>query len=299
MSITVIIPHLNQPEHLKRGLSALAEQQNVRRQIDVIVVDNGSKDMPNEICNQWPNTTLLRQETPGPGPARNLGISRAKGDILAFIDADCHAHPNWLAAIETAFENNETLVIGGDVQVPFIDADKPTQLESYERVFGFRNREYVASGYSGTGNLAMRPEAFDHVGPFGGIEMAEDRDWGLRATRLGIRTRYVADMIVYHPARLHFREMQQKWDRHIAHDFSRVQSASAKMKWLARALAIGLSPLGELPKVFRSNRISGLTQRSLALRCLIRIRAYRCLKMLAVLWRGDGRALSQAWNRDS
>ena len=298
MLISVIVPHLNQPEHLRRGLAALNNQKDFDAEIEVIVADNGSDDLPTSICAQWPGTQLVQELTPGPGPARNAGIKHASGDILAFIDADCRADVSWLAAAVGAFKDSNINVIGGDVQVPFVDENKPTSLECYERIYGFRNREYIASGYSGTGNLAMRPAAYSKVGPFAGIELAEDRDWGLRAKELGITTHYVADMIVFHPARQKFMEMQQKWDRHIAHDFSKVCSFRDRIKWTIRAVAIGLSPLGEIPKVLFSKRIAGVKQRRLAFACLARIRLYRFRRMIAVLAHGNGHALSGAWNRE-
>ena len=47
----------------------------------------------------------------------------------------------------------------------------------------------------------MRRTDFDKVGPFGGIEIAEDIDWGQRARTAGYTFRYVPEMIVFHPAR--------------------------------------------------------------------------------------------------
>src|SRR6185295_3045740 len=98
--ISIIVPHLNQPAQLRRCITALWAQRQPKQQVEIIVVDNGSKAMPNEICSDFPGIFLLCERTPGPGPARNLGVSHAKGDILAFIDADCVAHPGWLSAIE-------------------------------------------------------------------------------------------------------------------------------------------------------------------------------------------------------
>ena len=298
MLISVVIPHLNQPEFLAECLKSLHSQDKQSSSVEIFVVDNGSQEMPEKICAAWPNVTLLRETTPGPGPARNAGIAKAKGDILAFIDADCRANPGWLCAIEEAFEDAETMVIGGDVQVPYADKANPTSLEAYERIYAYRNKLYVASGYSGTGNLSMRAEAYHTVGPFGGIEIAEDRDWGLRARAKGIITRYVPEMIIYHPARKTYDEMHRKWDRHIAHDFSRVSGGSAKFKWVLRATAIAASPIGEIPKVLTSDRISGVKERSLAFACLTRIRFYRFRRMISVLLAGNGRSLSSAWNRE-
>jgi glycosyltransferase involved in cell wall biosynthesis len=294
--ISVVIPHLNQPYHLRRCLAALHEQQGFAGRAEVIVVDNGSDELPVDVCAAWPDVTLLSEGQPGPGPARNTGIEHAGGDILAFIDADCRADPRWLSAIATAFSDPDTQVIGGDVQVPFSDPGLPTSLEAYERIYAYRNRQYIASGYSGTGNLSMRPQAYASVGPFAGIELAEDRDWGLRARQLGIATQYVPDMIVFHPARQKFSQMKQKWDRHILHDFSAVDGVGARLRWIARALAIAASPAGELHRIMFSDRLRGARQRLLALTCLVRVRLYRAGKMLRVLARGD-RSPEHTWNR--
>lgn len=297
MTLSIIIPHLNQPDYLAKCLASLHDQTNAPADIEIIVVDNGSAQMPQDVCDRWPGTVLLQEPEKGPGPARNRGIAQSKGDILAFIDADCAADPNWLASIQRSFQNPDNQAIGGDVQVPIEDPASPTALECYERIYAYRNKKYIASGYSGTGNLAMRRGAYDRVGPFAGIGVAEDRDWGLRAGAAGIQTRYVADMIVFHPARKTFREMQQKWDRHIAHDFSKVSGLKGRVRWIIRAFAIGLSPVGELFRIARSDRIKGLRQRWLAFRCLCAIRAYRFWRMLTVVLRGNGQALSGAWNR--
>ncbi len=299
MRISVILPHLNQPEHLKNSLQALHSQVGAPEDVEFIVVDNGSARMPEEICARWPDTRLLRETTPGPGPARNHGIEQANGDILAFIDADCMAHPDWLLSIWTAFTDEDTNVIGGDVQVPIDDLNNPTALECYERIYAYRNKQYIASGYSGTGNLAMRRGAYEKVGPFAGIGVAEDRDWGLRAGAVGIATHWTPDMIVYHPARTTFLQMKQKWDRHIAHDFSAVKGLSKRARWILRAVAIGLSPLGEVFRIIRSDRISGFRQRLLAFQCLTRIRIYRFWRMMSLAFRADGHALSGAWNREN
>lgn len=298
MLISVVIPHLNQPDFLALCLESLHTQQNTSSEFEIFVVDNGSHSLPEDVCDLWPDVTLLSETTPGPGPARNAGIAQAKGEILAFIDADCRAHPGWMRAIETAFSDPETLVIGGDVQVPYENRAHPTALEAYERIYAYRNKMYVASGYSGTGNLSMRAEVFAKVGPFGGIELAEDRDWGLRARAMGITTRYAEDMIIYHPARKSFDEMQRKWDRHIAHDFSRVSGGSDMLKWVVRAVAIAGSPVGELYRVATSDRIKGFKERRLAFACLTRIRFYRFRRMISVMLAGNGRSLSGAWNRE-
>ncbi|WKL24893.1 glycosyltransferase family A protein (plasmid) [Sinorhizobium meliloti] len=178
--ISVIIPHLDQPDALKQCLASLSVQRRPRQPVEFIVVDNGSTMMPDDVCSAFPEVIVLSELTPGPGPARNLGASRASGDILAFIDADCLADGGWLSQIEHCFsENAEIAILGGDVRIACQDPRRPTLLEAYESVFAYRMNEYIArQGFAGTGNLAVRADIFAEVGPFGGIEIAEDRDWG-------------------------------------------------------------------------------------------------------------------------
>lgn len=297
MLISVIIPHFNQEDHLQTCLSVLHAQRGFTAAIEIIVVDNASRRMPEAICTAWPDVMLLSERTPGPGPARNTGAAAAKGDVLAFIDADCYAHPDWLHYIEQAFAGPDTQIIGGDVQVGYADPNHPTFLEPYEAIYSFRNKEHIAEGFSGTGNLATRPSILRDVGPFAGIGIAEDRDWGFRSKALGYRTDYIASMIVYHPARKSFSELTQKWDRHIAHDFEEKQSGALGIaKWIGRTIAVSGSPLFEFRTVLTSPRVAGLGQRVTAFICLCAVRLYRGYAMTRILLRGTVKDRND-WNR--
>lgn len=298
--ISVIIPHLNQPEALDRGLMALVNQTGNASPYEIIVVDNGSRRLPTDICARHPKVTLLAQSIPGPGPARNLGVASAKGDLLAFIDADCVAAPGWLAAMERHFaQSPDATVLGGDVRILHRDIRRPTMLEAYESVFAFRMKKYIQEkGFTGGGNLAVRSWVFRKVGPFLGINIAEDTEWGQRASAMGYRVRYEPRMIVYHPARRTFAELTEKWDRHISHDLREIQNTpNWRRRWAVRALAVLVSPLVELPRILASDRLKGPRARWLAMVGVTRIRLYRGTAMLAASM-GSGTAQAPArWNR--
>ncbi|PQO23006.1 glycosyl transferase family 2 [Rhodobacteraceae bacterium WD3A24] len=295
--MTVIVPHLNQPEALTRCLAAL--EAGTRRADEVIVVDNGSTEPPAQVCAANPRTRLLAESTPGPGPARNRGAAAAGGDILAFIDADCRAGEDWLRAIAEAFRDPQAQILGGDVRIDMADPARPTIWEAYEAIYAYRMARYIRrEGFTGTGNLAMRRTVFDAVGPFGGIEIAEDRDWGKRAAAQGYCARYVAGMRVYHPARESFAQLAQKWDRHIAHDAARDAAAGrSHARRAARAFAVAVSPVAEIGRVLTSPRIRGPRARLLAWLGLVRVRLYRARRMLRLLAAGGATASAAHWNR--
>jgi glycosyltransferase involved in cell wall biosynthesis len=294
--ISVVIPHLNQPDFLDRCLASLAS--GTRPPDEVIVVDNGSHSLPQAICAAH-GVRLLTEAEPGPGPARNLGVAAASGNILAFIDADCLADPGWLAAAEAVMADPSATILGGDVRIALTDPTRVTLTEAYESVYAYRMDRYIArEGFTGTGNLVVRRAVLEDVGPFAGIGVAEDRDWGHRATARGYRIRFVPQMQAYHPARQSIAELCTKWDRQSAHDYVRARARlGGRLRFALKTLAIVPSPLVELPTLLTTDRLNGSRARVLAFACLVRIRLHRAKVMARLLVTGDPERLSGGWNR--
>ncbi len=296
--ISVVIPHMNQEAELDRCLAALMPQARAAG-AEVIVVDNGSAAMPQAVAERH-GVRLAREETPGPGPARNHGVALAAGEVLAFIDADCVPGEDWLAAIERAI-GRQAQILGGDVRILHADPDRPTVWEAYESEFAYRMEHYIArQGFTGTGNLAVTRAVLDDVGPFGGIGVAEDRDWGHRATARGHAIAWVPDMVAYHPARTSFAELARKWDRHTAHDFELWRARRfGRALWAARTAAMAVSPLAALPRVLRSDRIGGgMRGRLRAAAGLAAIRAWRARRMAELVFAPSAETLSRRWREN-
>jgi glycosyltransferase involved in cell wall biosynthesis len=294
--ITVVIPHLNQRLALFRCLAAL--EAGHRRADEIIVVDNGSTRPPTEICNQFDNVRLLHQPAAGPGHARNLGVEHASGNIIAFIDADCIPSPEWLAAAQDFMQYEHAQIAGGDVRIACDDPKSLTMVQAYESIFAYRMDRYISrQGFAGTGNLVVRREAFDRVGPFAGLNTAEDRDWGQRATRMGEPIHFAPDMRVSHPARTSFAALQAKWDRQISHDLRQGTGWQGNVRWAAKALALAASPMSEIPRIVTSKRIEGLGNRAKAFICLAGIRIHRSVRMLQMMKDGNAGYYVSRWNR--
>lgn len=299
--ISVVVPYLNQPEYLDNCLQALGRQTFDLKQFEIIVVDNGSSELPSEICRRYPNVALTSEKSPGPGPARNRGISLSAAPVLAFIDADCIAAPDWLQTIVDEFADPKTHVIGGDVRIALADPTSMTMLEAYESIYAYRQKMYIERlGFSGTGNLAMRRWVFEKVGPFAGIDVAEDREWGKRANALGFSTTYCPAMKVFHPARKSFSELQAKWNRHVAHDYAeQVHGFQGRIVWLGKAMALALSPSWEIWRIIKSDRIRSPGNRLRALGMLLAIRLYRTFRMFEIAFKRQRGSKNISWNRGS
>ncbi len=296
--VTVVIPHLNTPEALRRCLASVTAQRLDHGRFEVIVVDNGSAMSLATLAAAFPDVRFLAEPAPGPGPARNRGSAAAQAAILAFIDADCRAAPGWLqAAVDAVEAAPETAIVGGDIRIDFAEPARATGIEAYEAVFGFRQKLYIEiKNFSVTANLAMAAAVFARVGPFAGIDTAEDLDWGQRAHAMGLATRYLPDMRVYHPARPDFAALARKWQRHIGHDWR--ARRGARWRWPARAVALVASVPFEAGKLMFSERISGAGNRLRGLAVLARVRWFRACEMLRVMAAPASEEII-VWNRSS
>ncbi|MEM9263032.1 MAG: glycosyltransferase [Pseudomonadota bacterium] len=299
--IAIIIPHLNQPEDLHRCLLAIDRQRRVLGlQVSIYVVDNGSTSLPTEVCGAFSNVTLLEEKEPGPGPARSRGARSANARLFAFIDADCVPEEHWLAAVLQRFksrsERTSADFYGGQVRI-LAGGARLSQIEAYESIYGYRQEMYVnRDRYAATCNLITRSDVFDSVGDFLGLGVAEDREWGQRATKMGYTVGYAEEIIVYTPARRCFNELARKWDRHIAHDWNDLGSDfGATTRWIVRAFALSISPVIEVPTVIVTDRVSGVQNRLRAMICLTRIRFYRAWRMLSIIPKSKALGLENRW----
>jgi cellulose synthase/poly-beta-1,6-N-acetylglucosamine synthase-like glycosyltransferase len=298
--LSVIIPHLNEPQDLACCLDALTAQRADGIDFEIIVADNGSREPPFAVCAAYADVRLEIETIPGPGPARNRGAAVAGAPLLAFIDADCIAGPGWVSTIVGFMDTNPAIgFAGGDIRILSQDAGRLTSIEAYESVYSYRARLYVERhGFAATGNMAVRADVFRAVGPFGGIASMEDTEWGQRATAAGCRIGYMEDACVYTPSCRSFPELAQRWDRHVAHEFRKVRGRPLRiLMWAASSLAMAASPAAEIACILKSERLQGMRNRWLALTCLVRVRFYRAWRMLSLAFGWDAERLTAGWNR--
>lgn len=85
--ISLIIPVYNKAPYLKRCLDSVAKQTN--KSLQVIVIDDGSTDDSSKICDEYRKIfEVYHWENRGVSAARNFGLKKAKGEYIAFLDAD-------------------------------------------------------------------------------------------------------------------------------------------------------------------------------------------------------------------
>lgn len=298
--VSVVIPHLNEPQVLKRCLMALTRQQPGTPPFEIIVADNGSDNPPEALCRQFANTRLTVERTPGPGPARNAGARLARGDIIGFIDCDCFAAPDWIKRVVACFDRSRQVdFIAGRIDIAPARG-RMNGVEAYEAVFSYRVRMFVKrDSFAATGNMAVRRSVFDAVGPFDGIAQHEDKLWGQKAVAQGFSLAYLHEAVVATPGCQTLAELAVRMERHVAHDFiAHPLTPAGKLRWLARSALVAGSTIIAAPAIILSRDVKGVGIKLSALYCLAWIRLYRAWLMVNALrqdWALDHLA---TWNRD-
>src|SRR3989344_1873665 len=94
--ISVIIPSYNSQRYIARCLHSVISQHTTLP-YEIIVVDSSKDETPFIIKKNFPSVQLisLKNQT-FPGAARNIGVEKSQGKIIAFIDSDCIAASDWL-----------------------------------------------------------------------------------------------------------------------------------------------------------------------------------------------------------
>lgn len=113
--ISVIIPIYNAESYLHRCVDSILSQSYT--DLELLLINDGSTDRCANICDEYlsqdSRIRVFHKKNGGVSSARNLGLDYARGEYIAFCDADDYVGKDWLMEFHDAIENNMDLVIQG------------------------------------------------------------------------------------------------------------------------------------------------------------------------------------------
>lgn len=115
MLLTIIIPAYNLPEYIKKCVTSVACQAG--DDCEILLVDDGSNDgitprLCDELSNQFPNVlSVVHKDNGGVGDARNLGIAKARGEYICFIDGDDYILPDMIDTLRLVIKETHVDII--------------------------------------------------------------------------------------------------------------------------------------------------------------------------------------------
>lgn len=190
--VSCVVPVFNGERFLSEALDSIIVQSY--QPLEVVVVDDGSTDgTPQVLASYEARIRRLWQPRQGPGAARTRGILSARGQLIAFLDADDLWHPEKLERQMAQFGRRPRL----DLCLSYVQNFwMPELQDEAERYRGHRVSQPLP-GYSPVAMLARR-QVFDAVGFFSPrLRHVHDTEWFLRAREYGAVIEMLPDVLVY------------------------------------------------------------------------------------------------------
>jgi len=208
-SVSIIVPVFNDEKNIGKLIESLLELEYPKKLLEIIIIDNGSKDRTKEIVRQYSAITLLEENTiQSSYAARNRGIKHSINEILAFTDSDCIVDSQWIKNAISCINNKKVDLIAGSVV--FLKNSNLNLFEIYDSHM-YLQQEYNASvGASTTANLVVKSNLFDSLGLFLSVKSGADVRWTSRAVSKGFKLAYCKRAKVFHPTRKRLKEVLKK-----------------------------------------------------------------------------------------
>lgn len=208
--ISVVVPVYNRPREAEELLDSLARQS--RGGFEVVLVEDGSQVDSRAVAERYAgrlDVSYYVKENGGPGPARNYGAERAKGDFLVFLDSDCIAPPSYMEAVSRAVEAGVRAFGGPDrADERFTPMQKAVSysMTSFFTTGGIRGGKHKLDRFIPRSfNMGVARDLFERVGGFAPMRFGEDIDLSMRIIAAGGEPRLLPEAAVCHKRRTSLR----------------------------------------------------------------------------------------------
>ncbi len=191
--VSIVIPVYNEEKDIENCLTTLSNQTYMP--LEIITVDDGSNDTTLRKIKRFRNVKILTQKHKGPATARNLGVKKAKGEILVFVDADMTFDNEFIKRLVRPILKNETV---GTFSKDEMVANKDNVWSiCWNLNRGLGPDKMHSKDYPDTQPVfrAILKKEFDRIGGFDNIGYTDD--WTL-SRKLGVMAACAPEAIFYH-----------------------------------------------------------------------------------------------------
>lgn len=193
--VSVVIPAYNYAHFLPTAVKSLLSQTH--RSLEVIIVDDGSKDSTREVAAQFTDSRVryVWQENAGLSAARNTGIREARHSFVGLLDADDQWEPDFLARVMMQFAELPAEYGAVATAASRMSAEGEKQTGggfSFGRTGELTVRDFCLRNRPLSSNIVLRRAVFEKCGTFDtSLRSSEDRDMWIRLTAAGWRFQFL------------------------------------------------------------------------------------------------------------
>lgn len=197
--LSIIIPSHDSEKTIGLCVSSISGQSFPREMFEIIVVDDGSTDNTVQIAIEAGADQIIKTNPCSTGKARNLGVEKSKGVMIAFIDSDCQAKEGWLKTIINELKTSDVVtgpIENGNPHSNVAWAEYFIEFGGYDK---FKKKSYVRL-FPGC-NGALTREAFSKSGGYVDARFSEDVMFGESLKQAGIKVLFDPRIRIEHLCR--------------------------------------------------------------------------------------------------
>ncbi len=207
MKYSLVIPVFNRPDEVDELLESLLTQEV--RDFEVVVVEDGSSVPCKEVVEKYADRLDVKyhvKKNSGPGPSRNFGVKRSKGEYVLILDSDCVIPPGYLKAVDVELSADPCDAFGGPDRAheSFTSVQKAISysMTSFFTTGGIRGgKKKMDKFYPRSFNMGIKRDVYEELGGFSKMRFGEDIDFSYRIFEAGKKCRLFPEAWVWHKRR--------------------------------------------------------------------------------------------------
>jgi glycosyltransferase involved in cell wall biosynthesis len=204
---SVIVPVYNRPEELDELLNSLVSQ--TWSNFEVIVVEDGSTIESRSVVEKYKSSmqvSYFTKPNTGPGPSRNFGFERARGEYFVVFDSDCILPATYFESVESFLNSSHVDAWGGPDKghenFTLLQRAMAHTMSSFFTTGGIRGGSKMIGNYQPRSfNMGMSRGAFQKTGGFLFDRYAEDIELSIRMRKLKLAVVLIPAAYVFHKRR--------------------------------------------------------------------------------------------------
>ncbi len=239
--LSVIIATYNARDLIAAALESLLKQKT-DKMVEIILIDSSTDDTAQFVEENFPPVKLFKfAQRKYCGDARNIGITRASADIVAFIDADCVAAPDWVEAVLRAQRGDYPVITGA------VGNCATKNLVAWASYFAEFSQWIPESPTSlkkdiAGANMSYKKEIFRKHGQFISGTYCSDTEFQWRLQKEGVAVLFDPAAVVCHRSIAKLGDFLRH-EFHHGRSFAAVRAKSQNFSGLKKLIYAGFSPL--------------------------------------------------------
>jgi glycosyltransferase involved in cell wall biosynthesis len=210
MFYSIIVPLYNRPDEIKELLDSLLRQ--TYKNFEVIIVEDGSTLKSDRIIESYQKELSISyffKANSGPGPTRNYGFERAKGDFFIMFDSDCIIPPQYLETVDEQIKSKKLDAYGGpdkaDAGFSALQKAMNYAMTSILTTGGIRGRQKrIGVFHPRSFNMGFSRQVYQVTKGFELARLGEDIDLSIRILKNGFRCELIPEAYVFHKRKTNF-----------------------------------------------------------------------------------------------